>query len=210
MRISQAIKSILHGVSTTDERLRHPVYLEEQINMQTVTDAGLYKRPPADLIAINPFTGYQNDETLTTIVKSFLIGDDWHYMSVQWTTGCPECNKTVKVFNASGTELTVVADISTYLAGVALKSDIEITTQEDTVFITNKTATVTMAADLRTTDKVSLIHVTSAPGQSTTLTISFTDVLDVARTVYLVTGVALSTRGTNTTAANIRGLINAA
>ena len=207
-RISQAVKSILYGVSTDNRRLRDKRYLAEQINMQTVEGSGLHKRPPAELIAAGLMTNYVNDGTHHTIIKSFLIGDATFYFTLKSLVADKNATKTVVIYDSAGVAQSSTIDTIGYYAGITLKSELDIKTQQDTVFVTNRTKTTAMLSTTRTTDKHSLIHVKEAPADSSTLTISFVDTTSTTFSVRLTVGVALSTRGTNVVAADIRSAIN--
>ena len=209
MRISAAIKSILYGVSTDDKRLRNKLYLEEQVNMQTVDGSGLHKRPPAELVDPWSFPLYTDDETYYSILKSFEVSGQLHYMVIRGEKADLFANKLVSIYEQDGTEITLVTPTTSYFHGARYASDIHIATQQDTVFITNRTLETEMLPDLRITENTSLIHVLRAPLDASVLTWTFKDTAGTSYTQNLTVGTS-GGKGTNVVAAQIASLINSA
>ena len=113
-----------------------------------------------------------------------------------------------KIYNLLGVEVTVTQDTVGYLAEIDNKKDIEIQTQQDTVFITNKNKNTLMLGNIRTTEKTSLILVKQAPAEASNLVITLVDTSNTTTTLVVVAGgAAIATRVTSIVATQIKNAI---
>ncbi|MCP4341055.1 MAG: hypothetical protein GY799_19745 [Desulfobulbaceae bacterium] len=146
MRVSGAIKSILHGVTTANLTNADSEYFKSQVNTLPRIDEGLVKRPPAELIGS---MGAAIATDGTEFVKDFVIHDVAYFLVVR-TTG-------LEVYREDGQKYTVT-DTSdmTYLASIT-EDDLDLVVQGEQVFILNKTQTVAMLPDDSTIFKHSTI-----------------------------------------------------
>ena len=216
MRISQTIKSLVHGVSTHDILLRNPAFLEEQHNMLTSSASGLHKRPPTVVV----------DEAFTTAI----VSADYHLLRVKfriknknfWLIVEIKTDGTVvydwDIYDINGINYPVTLNkpaTAAYLVGALTSSDLSVAVRDDTLIITNKTRIVEMAPATRAEDFITVygtigrIVVLSAPVENQNLTISWLVPGAAARTAtVLALGTTLTLRGTDWIAAMIAAEIN--
>ena len=209
MRVSKALTSLIYGVSTDNHRLRSPQYLESLDNFQTVEGEGLHRRPPAMLINNEAFGWYTNTATFKTIIKSFELQGTLLYLQITYEVAAPEATPAVYIVGADGVSITNNIGIA-YLANITHQSHVEITSQEDTVFILNKNAVIAVESTQTAYNTTSLILVERAPVAGSTLKMSFTDTNDASQTVNYVVPTTALANGTNTVAIAIANAINVA
>ena len=209
MRTSGSLRSLIHGITTNKSKIADPAYLKEQVNMQTVDDSGLHKRPPLEVVAMDVFPTYVNDASTISYLKSFRLRGVDYILMVQIDATDVSVVTDVRCATYDGTAITLDNDSAAYFSLSTKAEDIVITVQGDRVFVMNKNRIPAMDATLRESENVSLIHVMQAPLSDTSVTVSFTDTADTVFTVTHPVGVAASGRGTDVVAAALRDLINA-
>jgi len=137
--ITEAIPSLISGVSQQPPVLRLPTQLEEQVNAHASEVLGLRKRAPLDYLA-RLGDAYAEDP----FVHAFSDSRGVSYIAVFSSTG-------VKVYTLDGVEQTVVAAGLDYLAlgvGVAAADKLRATTISDVTFVVNQRATVALGSNL--------------------------------------------------------------
>ena len=209
MRVSAAIKSLIHGVTTNARILASKLFLREQTNVQTVSGSGLHKRPPAELVSLALDSDYVNDADNVSYTQSFKIRNISYFLQVQ--IDLLTDTVTLLCYDKLGTiyPVNITSGDTDYLLDTVTKRDLSVVVQGDTVFLTNKTKVVTMETELRESNNVSLIHVKQAPEALTDLKVTFVDDADATHTATYTTLSGLDTRGTNIIAFHIATAINA-
>lgn len=135
--ITQRIDNFIEGVSQQPPMLRHPEQLEEQINGFSTEAGGLQKRPPT--ISIGKLFDFPTGANYYV----HLINRD---ESEQYIVFINVADKSIRVFDLSGKELTVTMNDADYLSGILNPyAQLRVVTVADYTFVLNKTKKVAMS-----------------------------------------------------------------
>lgn len=214
MRVSSALKSLIHGITTVATVLADKVYLREQINMQTVLGSGIRKRSPttnvkAGLSSPNADIAYNPD---TDFIKDFVLRDTLYFLRVRKVTPGTETEDDVVVYDENGNyyPVEITSNDYDYITNYTDRADIKISVHGDVAYVTNSTKTVELLDDLRVGVKDTLIRVNHAPPGGTV--VSFTATTDATTEVHASYTVP-TTAGANAVdliAQNLRAAYNTA
>lgn len=128
--ISTSIPNLLNGVSQQPDTIRLPNQAEIQENGLSDVVYGLGKRPPTSHIA------KLNSDTFEDSKIHFINRDSVERYTVLVNNG------SIKVYDLTGVQKTVVAPSLTYLTTTNPQQDINLVTVADFTFIVNKSITV--------------------------------------------------------------------
>lgn len=198
MRVSGAIKSILHGVTTANLTNAKSEYFKTQTNVLPRVDEGLTKRPPAEHVGD---MGVALATDGSEFVKDFVIHDVAYFLVFR-TTG-------ITVYREDGQAFTVT-DIAAddYLDGVEAE-DIDLVVQGETVFLLNRTKPVAMVPDDTVFLKHSLLFIKGPVEQGTQIWLTANDHLDVQHTVTYTVPATVAGTGADAVAKQLAILLNA-
>lgn len=147
MRVSGAIKSVLHGVTTNNLVTASSEHWREQTNVIPRTDEGLSKRPPAEIIG-NIGTPLDAGE----FVKKFIIHDVAYFLTVR------KDPLTLTVTREDGVNYTVTDEAAdSYLTDID-EDDLKLTVHGELIFLVNKSRTTQMEANTDTYATNSLLY----------------------------------------------------
>lgn len=136
--IMQRIDNFIEGVSQQPPMLRHPEQLEEQVNGFSTEAGGLQKRPPT--ISIGNLFSLSSDDAKYYV---HIISRD---ETEQYIVFINVVDKSIRVFDLSGKELTVTMKDADYLSGILNPyANLRVVTVADYTFILNKTKKVAMS-----------------------------------------------------------------
>jgi hypothetical protein len=137
--ISTSIPNLLNGVSQQPDTIRLPNQAETQENGLSDVVYGLGKRPPSIHVA------KLNIDTFTNSKIHFINRDSTERYTVLINNG------SIKVYDLSGNQKTVVAPSLTYLTTTNPVQDINLVTVADFTFVVNKTITVAKSGSVTNT-----------------------------------------------------------
>ena len=199
MRVSGAIKSILHGVTTTNLTNASSEFFKTQINCLPRVDEGLVKRPPAELV------GSMGAELATDgseFVKDFVIHDVAYFLVFR-TTG-------LSVYREDGLAYTVADATDGSYYDSLTEDDVDLVVQGEQVFILNKTKVIEMLPDDTNYLAHSLIWFSGPFEYGTQLWVTAVNHLGTAVTkTYTVPTTPIAAQGADAIAAQIALLFNA-
>lgn len=201
MRVHGAIKSILHGVTRNNLVNAESVYFKDQVNTIPRVDEGLNKRPPAELVASMGDALAAGD---TEFVKDFIINDVAYFLVVR--ASAPK----LMVYREDGTEYTVTdGSDTTYLDGIT-EDDMELTVKGESIYILNKTKTVSMEQNNETYLSHSLFHITGPVEYGTQIWVTCKTDGGVPTTfTYTVPTSPIAVQGADAVAGQLAALIHA-
>lgn len=174
MRISAALDSLVHGITTRAKTIADPKFLRDQLNMRTDTSSGLRKRPPTTHIAANIAGTFDPD---TDWVKQFVRRQITYFLVVKQAANPDAPAATdVQVIDQNGDsyQVEISPDAYKYIAQDTTREDVQLNVHGDTIYITAKTKITSMRNDKRASVKHSLIHVKTAPLSGEVITLQIT------------------------------------
>lgn len=176
MRVSAAIKSIIHGVTTDNLVNANPLYMAEQVNTITRVDEGLTKRPPTEIVAD---MGASLASDGSEFVKDFVIHDVAYFLVVR-STG-------MTLYREDGAVFTVTqdGDPDTYLDD-ATEADLKLAVHGELVFILNSKRTVQMSETTNSYNTNSLLFIKKPVEQGSLIKVTAVNHLN-ARIVKSIT-----------------------
>ena len=199
MRVSAALKSLIHGVSTKAKNIVSSVFLKTQRNMRTDTATGLRRRPPTVLVS----AGIGKDETGgipfitgTDWIKPFVLRSKTYFLKVRIVTPSAVSRADLRVIDEDGVEYPVdTTELAyEYIIDNATREDIQLNVHGDTVFLTNSKVVTEMETDQRLTSNRTLLNVVTAPLLNEPISVIITRQDDTQDSTSIVVG---ATEGTN-------------
>ena len=197
MRVSAAIKSLIHGVTTDNKVNADPRYMAEQINTITRVDEGLTKRPPAEFVADMGATLGAGEFT-----KQFIIHDVAYFLTYR-TTG-------FTVTREDGVEFSVQDNSSDdYLDGIT-EEDLKLTVHGELVFLLNNKTTVVMQPNDDVYITNSMLFIKAPIEQATNVTVNAVDHTDARVQISITVPSTLYGTAPDNVAAQIAQALDAA
>lgn len=211
-RISQALPSLIDGVTTKRPELADAKYMDNLLNMQINTGTGLSRRLGTKTIlsGIKTTTG-----TLLfspgDYVKEFELRTRSLFMRVRPTL--PIANRAdddIIVFDTDGNIFPVsVSDAAfAYIAENGDRASISLSVHGDTAFITCENVVVSMTNDIRTTINDTLIHVRTAPLLGEVINITLLNQAGTTSPLTVTVGSTVGDNAVSTVANQIAVAIN--
>lgn len=200
MRVSAAIKSLIHGVTTDNLVNADSRYMAEQVNTITRIDEGLTKRPPTEKIAD---MGNALATDGTEFVKDFVIHDVAYFVTVRNTA------PILTVTREDGHEFVVSDNANdTYLNGIT-EDTLRLTVHGELVFILNNTKTVEMAPNDTTYITNSMLFIKQPVPEGSSITVTCVDHTDTYRTATVTVPASLQGTAPDNIAAQLATSLDA-
>lgn len=164
MKVSGAIKSVIHGVTTNNLINSDSRHWKRNDNVITRPDEGLTKRPPLEHVA-------DIGATLGTgeFVKEFIIHDVSYFLIVR------KSPLALSVYREDGTEFTVTDLVDDGYLDTVEEDDLKLAVHGELVFLVNNKTTVLMETSTETFAENSLLYIRSPIEKDSVVKVSAVD-----------------------------------